>query len=145
MGLFYLIKTADPRKVQAVEVHKGVEQENVDPEDAYPELADLDESTTVARQSEEEVVIEQPKKVRKRRLVKQSDVLPAKRLRKDHPMPVSSTGGKTLAGLEQIMPVGSRLLEREKPVSPSVAPSSQEHEGFLDSSCNTPKIRSQRK
>ncbi|GJZ90425.1 hypothetical protein Tco_0662352 [Tanacetum coccineum] len=112
MGLFYLIKTADPRKVQAVEVHKGVEQENVDPEDAYPELADPDESTTVARQSEEEVVIEQPKKVRKRRLVKQSDVLPAKRLRKDHPMPVSSTGGKTLSsGIEYA--VSSRLPDRE--------------------------------
>ncbi|GJU32247.1 hypothetical protein Tco_1175836 [Tanacetum coccineum] len=76
----------------------------------------------------EGVVTEQPKKVRKKRLVKQSDLLPAKRLRKDHSKPVSRTGGKTLAGLEQIIPVGSRLLEREQPASPPVTPSPQERE-----------------
>ncbi|GKF57862.1 hypothetical protein Tco_0171399, partial [Tanacetum coccineum] len=94
MGLFDFIKTADPRKVQAVEVHKGDDQvvapteerqENVAPKKAYLELAELDEGTAAVRQSEEEVVTEQPKKVKKKRLLKQSDVLPAKKLRTDHP------------------------------------------------------------
>ncbi|GJX31919.1 hypothetical protein Tco_0241774 [Tanacetum coccineum] len=175
MGLFDFIKTADPRKVQAVEVQKGDNQvtllestqhcfmplvipaaggsssaavaevsapteegqENVAPEDAYLELADPDEGTTAVRQSEEEVVTEQPKKVKKKRLLKQSDVLPAKKLRIDHPTLVSGTGGKTLAGLEQIRPVGSRLPAREQLAFPSAAPSSQESEGLLDSSAQT--------
>ncbi|GKA25542.1 hypothetical protein Tco_0711651 [Tanacetum coccineum] len=175
MGLFDFIKTADPRKVQAVEVQKGDNQvkllestqhcfmslvipaaggsssaavaevsapteegqENVAPEDAYLELADPDEGTTAVRQSEEEVVTEQPKKVKKKRLLKQSDVLPAKKLRIDHPTLVFGTGGKTLAGLEQIRPVGSRLPAREQLAFPSVAPSSQESEGLLDSSAQT--------
>ncbi|GJZ94447.1 hypothetical protein Tco_0666650 [Tanacetum coccineum] len=77
-------------------------QEDVAPEEAYLELADPDEGTTAVRQSEEEVVTEQPQKVKKKRLLKQSDVLPAKKLRVDHPTLVSGSGGKTLAGLEQI-------------------------------------------
>ncbi|GJX80196.1 hypothetical protein Tco_0328345 [Tanacetum coccineum] len=147
MGLFDFIKTADPRKVQAVEVQKGDDQvnllestqhcfmslvvpdsggsssaavagvsvpteewqKNVAPEDAYLELTNPDEGTTA------------------------SDVLPAKRLRIDHPTLVSGTGGKTLAGLEQIRPVGSRLPDRDQLAFSSVAPSSQESEGFLDS------------
>ncbi|GJY74543.1 hypothetical protein Tco_0478974 [Tanacetum coccineum] len=175
MGLLGFIKTADPRKVQAVEVQKGDDQvtllestrhcfmplviptaggsssvatvevfapteegqEDVAPEEAYLELADPDEGTTAARQGEEEVVTEQPKKVKKKRLLKQSDVLPAKKLRVDHPTLVSGTGGKTLAGLEQIRLGGSRLPDREQLAFHSVAPSSQESEGFLDSSAQT--------
>ncbi|GJT73113.1 RNA-directed DNA polymerase, eukaryota, reverse transcriptase zinc-binding domain protein [Tanacetum coccineum] len=175
MGLFDFIKTADPRKVQAVEVQKGDDQvtllestqhcfmplvipaaggsssaaaaevaapteerqENVAPEEAYLELADPDEGTAAVRQSEEEVVTEQPKKVKKKRLLKQSDVLPAKKLRTDHPTLVSGTGGKTLAGLEHIRLVGSRLPDREQLAFHSVAPSSQASEGFLDSSAQT--------
>ncbi|GJZ60817.1 hypothetical protein Tco_0616633, partial [Tanacetum coccineum] len=175
MGLFDFIKTADPRKVQAVEVQKGDDQvtllestrhcfmplvipaaggsssaaaaevsapteegqEDVAPEEAYLELADPDEGTTAVRQSEEEVVTEQPKKVKKKRLLKQSDVLPAKKLRVDHPTLVSGTGGKTLAGLEQIRLADSRLPDREQLAFHSVAPSSQESEGFLDSSAQT--------
>ncbi|GJU05709.1 hypothetical protein Tco_1122139 [Tanacetum coccineum] len=152
MGLFDFIKTADPRKVQAVEVQKGDDQvtllkstrhcfmplvipaargsssaaaaevsaltgegqEDVAPEEAYLELADPDEGTTVARQSEDEVVTEQPKKVKKKRLLKQSDVLPAKKLRVYHPTLISGTGGKTLAGLEQMRLAGSRLPDREQ-------------------------------
>ncbi|GJR74417.1 hypothetical protein Tco_0086782 [Tanacetum coccineum] len=170
MGLFDFIKTADPRKVQAVEVQKGEEQvkllestqhcfmplktrasggsssatdaevptlageglEDVAAEDAYLELADPDEDMTVVRQGEEEVATEQPKKTKRKRLVKQSEVLPAKKLRTDHPSLASGTGGKTLAGLEQIMPAGSRLLAREQPAIPSVAPPSQESESFVD-------------
>ncbi|GJZ09517.1 hypothetical protein Tco_0543800 [Tanacetum coccineum] len=48
-------------------------QEDVAEEDAYLELADPDEGTAMVRQSEEEVVMEQSKKVKKRRLQKQSD------------------------------------------------------------------------
>ncbi|GJR21356.1 hypothetical protein Tco_0969883 [Tanacetum coccineum] len=175
MGLLDFIKTADPRKVRAVEVQKGDDQvkllestqhcfmplvipaaggsssaaaaeipapteegqEDVAEEDAYLELANPDEGTAMVRQSEEEVVTEQSKKVKKRRLQKQSDVLPAKKLRTYYPALASGAGGKTLAGLEQIRPAGSRLPDREQLVFPSVAPPSQESEGFLDSSART--------
>ncbi|GKG03073.1 hypothetical protein Tco_0310709, partial [Tanacetum coccineum] len=103
-------------------------QEDVAEEDAYLELADPDEGTAMVRQSEEEVVIEQFKKVKKRRLQKQSYVLPAKKLRTDDPALASGAGGKTLAGLEQIRPVGSRLPDREQFVFSSVASLSQEIE-----------------
>ncbi|GJR55834.1 hypothetical protein Tco_1406355 [Tanacetum coccineum] len=174
-GLFDFIKTADPQKVQEVEVQKGDNQvtllestqhcfmplvilaaggsssaavaevsapteegqENVALEDAYLELADPDKGTTAVRQSEEEVVTEHPKKVKKKGLLKQSDVLPAKKLRIDHPTLVFGTGGKTLAGLEQIRLVGSHLSARERLAFPSAAPSSQESKGLLDSSAQT--------
>ncbi|GKD06319.1 hypothetical protein Tco_1181293, partial [Tanacetum coccineum] len=55
----------------------------------------------------------------------------AMKLRMDHPSLASSTEGKTLAGLEQIMPAGSRLLAWERSATPSVAPP-QESEGFVD-------------
>ncbi|GJX09644.1 hypothetical protein Tco_0199503 [Tanacetum coccineum] len=140
MGLLDFIKTADPWKVWAVEVQKGDDQipdpteggqEDVAEENAYLELADPDESTAMVRQSEEEVVTDQPKKIKKKRLIRQSDVLPSKKLRTDHPSLASSTEGKTLAGLEQIMPAGSRLLAWERSATPSVAPP-QESEGFVD-------------
>ncbi|GJS73103.1 hypothetical protein Tco_0705944 [Tanacetum coccineum] len=168
MGLLDFIKTADPRKVRAVEVQKGDDQvtllestrhcfmplvipaaggsgyvaateipaptergqESVAEEDAYLELADPGEGMAMVRQSDEEVVTEQPKKIKKKRLTKQSDVLPAKRLRTDHPSLASGTGGKTLAGLEQIMSEGSHLLVREQSAT-LVAPP-QESESFMD-------------
>ncbi|GKA54944.1 hypothetical protein Tco_0753893 [Tanacetum coccineum] len=99
-------------------------QESVAPEDAYLNLADPDEDAITVRQGEERVVSEQPKKVKKRKL-KQSDTLPAKKLRTDHPSLVSGTGGKTLANLEQIMSEGSHLLAQEQTVAPSVVPPSQ--------------------
>ncbi|GKB33362.1 hypothetical protein Tco_0872763 [Tanacetum coccineum] len=52
-------------------------------------------------------------------------------MRTDHPSLASSTRGKTLAGLEQIMPAGSRLLGQEQSATPSVAPP-QESESFVD-------------
>ncbi|GKB88703.1 hypothetical protein Tco_0960975 [Tanacetum coccineum] len=55
----------------------------------------------------------------------------------DHPALASGTSGKTLAGLEQIRPAGSHLPDQEQLVIPSVAPPSQESEGFLDSSART--------
>ncbi|GJT68759.1 hypothetical protein Tco_1020239 [Tanacetum coccineum] len=149
MGLLDFIQTADPRKVQAVEVQKGADQvtllestkdcfmslvipadrgsssaaaaevpvlteerqEDVAPEDAYLNLADPDEDALAVRQGEEMVVSEQPKKVKRRRLMKQSDALPAKKLRTDHPSLASGTGGKTLANLEQIMPKGEGFVD----------------------------------
>ncbi|GJY69270.1 hypothetical protein Tco_0472252 [Tanacetum coccineum] len=81
-------------------------QEDVAEEDAYLELADPDEGTAMVRQSEEEVVTEQSKKVKKRRLQKQSDAA----------FLVCRTGTVFF---------------------PSVAPPSQESEGFLDSSART--------
>ncbi|GJS24259.1 putative ribonuclease H-like domain-containing protein [Tanacetum coccineum] len=162
MGLLDFIKTADPRKVQAVEVQKGDDQvtllestqhcfmplvilaargsssvtatkilapteggqEDVAEKNAYLELADPDEGTTMARQSREEVFKEQPKKIKKKRLIRQSDILPAKKLRTNDPSLASGIGGITLAGLEQIMPEGSRLLAREQSATPSVAQAS---------------------
>ncbi|GKD26156.1 hypothetical protein Tco_1232370, partial [Tanacetum coccineum] len=40
---------------------------------------------------------------KRKRLGKQSDTLPAKQLRKDHPSFATGTGGKTLVGLRQLM------------------------------------------
>ncbi|GJU15525.1 hypothetical protein Tco_1143491, partial [Tanacetum coccineum] len=93
---------------------------------AEEELADPGEGTALVRQSDEEVVTEQPKKIKKKRLTKQSDVLPAKKLRTNHPSLASGTRGKTLAGSEQIMPAGSRLLAQEQSATPFVAPQESE-------------------
>ncbi|GJV76015.1 hypothetical protein Tco_1507599 [Tanacetum coccineum] len=79
-------------------------QEGVIEEDAYLELVNPDEGTAMVRQNGEEVVTEQSKKAKKRRLQKQSDVLLAKKLRKDHLALASDAGGKTLASLEHIRP-----------------------------------------
>ncbi|GKC39226.1 hypothetical protein Tco_1051610, partial [Tanacetum coccineum] len=97
----------------------------------YLELVDPDEGTAMVRQSDEEVATEQPKKIKKKRLIKQSDVLPTKKLRTDHHSLAFGIGGKTLAGLEQIMSAGSSLLAREQFATPSVAPP-QESESFVD-------------
>ncbi|GJY32033.1 hypothetical protein Tco_0415528 [Tanacetum coccineum] len=87
MGLLDIIKIADPRKVRAVEVQKGDDQVTL-----LEKLVDPSEDTVVVRRGEEEVVTEQPKKIKKKRLIKQSDVLPAKKLRTGHPSLASGTG-----------------------------------------------------
>ncbi|GJZ34946.1 hypothetical protein Tco_0580763 [Tanacetum coccineum] len=142
MGLLDFIKTADPRKVQAVEVQKKddqvkllestshcfmslvtpaacgsssaaasevsapaeVEPENVVPEDTYLDLTEPDAARP------EEVATTQSGKSKRKRLVKQSDTFSAKQLRKDHPSLATSTGGKTLAGLRQLMPTSPLAL-----------------------------------
>ncbi|GJV08899.1 hypothetical protein Tco_1346555 [Tanacetum coccineum] len=134
MGLLDFIKTADPRKVRAVEVQKGDDQvtllestqncfmplvipaaggsssvaatkipaltekgqEGVAEGNAYLELADPDEGTAMVRPSDEEVVTEKPKKIKKKRLIKQSNVLPAKKLRMDHPSLASGTRSSSI-------------------------------------------------
>ncbi|GJW52209.1 hypothetical protein Tco_0093560 [Tanacetum coccineum] len=92
-----------------------VEPENVVPEDTY---LDLTEPNT-ARPGE--VATTQLGKSKRKRLVKQSDTLPAKQLRKDHPSLATSTGGKTLAGLRQLMPTSPLSL------GPSFQPDIQAH------------------
>ncbi|GKE16254.1 hypothetical protein Tco_1423831 [Tanacetum coccineum] len=77
-----------------------VEPENVILEDTYLDLMGPDE-----------VVAMQPGKYKRKRLGKQSDTLSAKQLRKDHPSFATGTGGKTLAGLRQLMPT-SLLVSR---------------------------------
>ncbi|GKG23667.1 hypothetical protein Tco_0391703, partial [Tanacetum coccineum] len=69
-----------------------VEPENVVPEDTYLDLTGPDE-----------VVATQSGKSKRKRLGKQSDTLPAKQLRRDHPSFATGTGGKSLAGLRQLM------------------------------------------
>ncbi|GJV65620.1 hypothetical protein Tco_1476448 [Tanacetum coccineum] len=151
MGLLDYIRTADPRKVQAVEVQKGEEQvtlfdsikhcfvsldapaaahqasgsgsgagaevsapsvegnvveENVIPESAFLNPIDPEFDVTVA---EKDVAQRQPEKAKRKKLLKRSDPLPAKRLRIDHPSLASGTGGKSLANLRQSLPEGSFL------------------------------------
>ncbi|GJV36663.1 hypothetical protein Tco_1409140, partial [Tanacetum coccineum] len=149
MGLLDYIRTADPRKVQAVEVQKGeeqvklldsikhcfvsldapaaVQQEGGSGSGAGPEVsAPSAEGNVVAEENiipeGDLTVIEkgdaarkQPEKAKRKKLLKQSDTLPAKRLRVDHPSLASGTGGKTLASLRRTIPEGSLLLGPSSP------------------------------
>ncbi|GJR81075.1 hypothetical protein Tco_0151860 [Tanacetum coccineum] len=157
MGLLDYIRTADPRKVQAVEVQKGEEQvtlfdsikhcfvsldapaaahqasgsgsgagaevsvssaegnvveENVIPEGAFLDLTDPECDVTVV---EKDVAQKQPEKAKRKKLLKRSDPLPAKRLRIDHPSLASGTGGKSLASLRRSLPEGSLTLGASSP------------------------------
>ncbi|GJW48626.1 hypothetical protein Tco_0080272 [Tanacetum coccineum] len=157
MGLLDYIRTADPRKVQAVEVQKGEEQvtlfdsikhcfvsldapaaahqasgsgsgagaevsspsaegnvveDNVIPEGAFLDLIDPECDVAVV----EKDARKQPEKAKRKKLLKQSDPLPAKRLRVDHPSLASRTGGKTFASLRRTLPEGSLLLGTSAPV-----------------------------
>ncbi|GKC28297.1 hypothetical protein Tco_1035591, partial [Tanacetum coccineum] len=85
-----------------------VELENAVPEDTYLDLTKPD--ADLAATMPEEIAATQPGKSKRKRLVKQSDTLPAKQLRKDHPSLATGTGGKTLAGLRQLMPTSPLVL-----------------------------------
>ncbi|GKE57770.1 hypothetical protein Tco_1496955 [Tanacetum coccineum] len=76
-----------------------VEPENVVPEDTYLDLTEPDEVATT-----------QSGKSKRKRLVKQSDTLLAKQLRKDHPNLATGTGRKTLAGLRKLMLTSPLML-----------------------------------
>ncbi|GJQ89256.1 hypothetical protein Tco_0000395 [Tanacetum coccineum] len=76
-----------------------VEPENVVSEDTYLDLTEQDE-----------VFATQSGKFKRKRLGEQSDTLPAKQLRKDHPSLTTGTGRKTLAGLRQLMPTSPLVL-----------------------------------
>ncbi|GJU76054.1 gypsy type transposase [Tanacetum coccineum] len=157
MGLLDYIRTADPRKVQAVEVQKGEEQvtlfdstkqcfvsldapaavqqasgsgsgtgaavsalsaeENVVEENVISEgtFLDLTDPEGDVAGVERDVAQKQPEKAKRKKLLKQSDPLPAKRLRVDHPSLASGTGGKTLASLRWTIPEGTLLLGPSSP------------------------------
>ncbi|GJT91876.1 hypothetical protein Tco_1080721 [Tanacetum coccineum] len=154
MGLLDYIRTADPRKVQAVEVQKGEEQvklldsikhcfvsldapavvqqegcsgsgagpdvsapsaeenvvaeENVIPAGTYLDL--IYPKGDMAEAEKGDAARKQPDKVKRKKLSKQSDTLPAKRLRVDHPSLASGTGEKSLASLRRTIPEGSLAL-----------------------------------
>ncbi|GJX22671.1 hypothetical protein Tco_0227116, partial [Tanacetum coccineum] len=153
MGLLDYIRTADPRKVQAVEVQKGEEQvklldsikhcfvsldppavaqqegssgsgagpevfapaseENVAEENivsvgTYLDLEDPEDDLLVVEKGD--ATRKQSDKAKRKKLSKQSDTLPAKRLRVDHPSLASGTGGKSLASLRRTIPEGSLAL-----------------------------------
>ncbi|GKE51392.1 hypothetical protein Tco_1486548 [Tanacetum coccineum] len=154
MGLLDYIRTADPRKVQAVEVQKGEEQvtllestkhcfvsldapaavhqasgsgsgagskayapsagetvvaeEDVIPAGTYVDLVDPEGDLPVVEKGD--AAQKQPEKAKRKKLLKQSDPLPAKRLRIDHPSLASGTGGKSLASLRRTLPEGSLIL-----------------------------------
>ncbi|GJU51959.1 hypothetical protein Tco_1221514 [Tanacetum coccineum] len=154
IGLLDYIRTADPRKVQAVEVQKGEEQvklldsikycfvsqdapavaqqeggsgsgagpevsapsaeenvvaeENIIPVGAYLDLMDPEGDLTVAEKGD--AARKQPENAKRKKLLKQSDTLHAKRLRVDHHSLASGTGGKTLTSLRRTIPEGSLLL-----------------------------------
>ncbi|GJU59239.1 hypothetical protein Tco_1237005 [Tanacetum coccineum] len=76
-------------------------------ESNYPEC-----DVTVA---EKDVAQRQPEKAKRKKLLKRSDPLPAKRLRTDHPSLASGTGGKSLASLRQSLPEGSLTLGASSP------------------------------
>ncbi|GJT75882.1 hypothetical protein Tco_1042607 [Tanacetum coccineum] len=101
MGLLDYIRTADPRKVQAVEVQKGEEQvtlldknviieENVIPVGTYVDLVDLEGDLTVVEKGD--APQKQPEKAKRKK-----------------------TGGKTLASLRRTIPEGSLLLGSSSP------------------------------
>ncbi|GJR58357.1 hypothetical protein Tco_1500519 [Tanacetum coccineum] len=77
-----------------------VEPKNVVPKDTYLDLTGPDK-----------VIAMQSGKSKRKRLRKQSDTLPVKQLRKDHPSFATGTSGKTLARLRKLMPI-SPLVAR---------------------------------
>ncbi|GKC06406.1 hypothetical protein Tco_0998016 [Tanacetum coccineum] len=125
MGLLDYIRTADPRKVQAVEVQKGeeqvklldsikhcfvsldapaaVQQASGSGSGAGPEVsAPSAKGNVVAEENKGDAARKQPEKAKRKKLLKQSDTLPAKRLRIDHPSLASGTDmGKTLRHLSR--------------------------------------------
>ncbi|GJW88547.1 hypothetical protein Tco_0163887 [Tanacetum coccineum] len=85
-----------------------VAEENVILVGTYVDLVDPEDNLTVVEKGD--AAQKQPEKAKRKKLSKQSDPLPAKRLRIDHPSLASGTGGKTLASLRRTIPEGSLLL-----------------------------------
>ncbi|GJY13760.1 hypothetical protein Tco_0383069 [Tanacetum coccineum] len=89
MGCLTILGTADPRKVQAGRSSNG---------------------------GGADVALEAGSgKGQRKKLLKRSDPLPAKRLRTDHPSLASGTGGKSLASVRQSLPEGSLTLVASSP------------------------------
>ncbi|GKA99610.1 reverse transcriptase domain-containing protein [Tanacetum coccineum] len=90
-----------------------VVEENVISVGTYLDLVNPKGDLTVVEKGD--VAQKQPEKAKRKKLLKQSDTLPAKRLRIDHPSLASGTGGKTLASLRRTIPEGSLLLWPSSP------------------------------
>ncbi|GJV37979.1 ribonuclease H-like domain-containing protein [Tanacetum coccineum] len=84
-----------------------VAEENVIPAGTYLDLMDPEGDLTEAEKGD---ASEATDKVKRKKLSKQSDTLPAKKLRVDHPSLASGTGGKSLASLRRTIPEGSLTL-----------------------------------
>ncbi|GJR58889.1 hypothetical protein Tco_1501051 [Tanacetum coccineum] len=115
MGLLDYIRTADPRKVQAVEVQKGEEQVTL-----FDSIKHCFVSLNAPAAAHQAVValvlvLRFLFHLRKEMLSNRTDPLPAKRLRTDHPSLASGTGGKSLASLRQSLPEGSLTLGASSP------------------------------
>ncbi|GKE06634.1 hypothetical protein Tco_1398652, partial [Tanacetum coccineum] len=87
----------------------NVVEENVLPEGDFLDLTDPECNCDVTV-VEKDVAQKQPEKAKRKKLLKRSDPLPAKRLRINHPSLASGTGGKSLASLRRTLPEGSLIL-----------------------------------
>ncbi|GJX87803.1 hypothetical protein Tco_0339817 [Tanacetum coccineum] len=85
-----------------------VAEKNVIPVGTYVDLIDPEDDLIMVEKGD--AAQKQPEKAKRKKLSKQSDPLPAKRLRVDHPSLASGTGGKTLASLRRTILEGSLLL-----------------------------------
>ncbi|GKD43523.1 hypothetical protein Tco_1268168, partial [Tanacetum coccineum] len=90
-----------------------VAEENVIPVGAYLDLVDPKGDVAVVENGD--VAQKQPEKAKRKKLLKQSDTLPAKKLRINHHSLASGTGGKTLASLRRTIPEGFLLLGPSSP------------------------------
>ncbi|GKF67952.1 hypothetical protein Tco_0197631, partial [Tanacetum coccineum] len=99
-------------EVSAPSAEGNVVEENVIPESSSLNPIDPECDVTLA---EKDVAQRQPEKAKRKKLLKRSDPLPAKRLRTDHPSLASGTGGKSLASLRQSLPEGSLSLGASSP------------------------------
>ncbi|GJY34754.1 hypothetical protein Tco_0419223 [Tanacetum coccineum] len=91
-GLLDYSRTADPWEGANVEVQNGGSG------------AGAEVSAPSVKESEKDVAQRQPEKAKRKKLLKRSDPLPAKRLRTDHPSLASGIGGKSLV-VEAVPPV----------------------------------------
>ncbi|GKB34508.1 hypothetical protein Tco_0879450 [Tanacetum coccineum] len=99
-------------EVSAPFVEGNVVGENVIPESTSLNLIDPECDGTLTKK---DVAQRQPEKAKRKKLLKPSDPLPAKRLRTDHPSLASGIGGKSLASLRQSLPEGSFTLGVSSP------------------------------
>ncbi|GKF34125.1 hypothetical protein Tco_0107325, partial [Tanacetum coccineum] len=95
-------------EVFAPAAKENVTEENIVSVGTYLDLEDPEDDLLVAEK--EDATRKQSNKAKRKKLSKQSDTLPAKRLRVDHPSLASGTGGKSLASLIRTIPEGSLAL-----------------------------------
>ncbi|GJS27232.1 hypothetical protein Tco_0487852 [Tanacetum coccineum] len=95
-------------EVFAPAAEEKVAAENIVSVGTYLDLEDPEDDLLVA--GKEDATRKQSDKAKRKKLSKQSDTLPAKRLRVDHPSLASGTGGKSLASLRRTIPEGSLAL-----------------------------------